>query len=214
MMRTLAFLTQKGGSGKTTLALHIAVAALEDRARVLLVDTDPQQSAAAWRGARQAVEPMLLTVPAERIGEVQDAARRWHGLVVIDSAPHAGADSTRLARAADFVVIPLRPDTIDVAAVGAAMAIVQAVQVPAVFVLSSCPPRAPEIEETRAALGAYDYPVAPCIITERRGFARAFATGRAVTEFEADGKAAAEIRALWRYLKENMDGKASGRKSK
>jgi chromosome partitioning protein len=69
------------------------------------------------------------------------------------------------------------------------------------------PPRAPEIEETRAALAGSDYPVAPCIITERRAFAGAFATGRAVTEFEADGKAAEEIRALWRYLKETMNGK-------
>jgi chromosome partitioning protein len=133
---------------------------------------------------------------------------------VIDSAPHAGPDSTRLARAADLVVIPCRPDAIDLAAVGAAVAIVQAAQVPAVFVLSACPPRAPEIEETRGALAAFAFPVAPGIVTERRAFARAFATGRAVTEFEADGKAAEEIRALWRYLKESMDGKAAGRKSK
>jgi chromosome partitioning protein len=51
--------------------------------------------------------------------------------------------------------------------------------------------------------------VAAGIVTERRAFAQAFATGRAVTEFEADGKAAEEIRALWRYLKESMDGKAA-----
>src|SRR4051794_13862906 len=215
-MKTLAFLTQKGGSGKTTLALHVAVAALEDRARVVLVDTDPQQSATAWKEPRQAVDrPLVLPVAAERIGEVQEAAREDEmDLCVIDSAPHAGADSTRLARAADLVVIPCRPEAIDLAAVAATVAIVQAAQVPAVFVLSSCPPRAPEIEETRAALAAYNYPVAPCIVTERRAFARAFATGRAVTEFESHGKAAEEIRALWRYLKEYMNGKTARRKSK
>jgi chromosome partitioning protein len=128
-------------------------------------------------------------------------------LCIIDSAPHAGAVATKLARSADLVVIPCRPDAIDLAAVGAAVDIVQAAGVPAVFVLSACPPRAPEIEETRAALLKSGYPVASGCIIERRAFARAFATGRAVTEFETDGKAGEEIRALWRYLKEMMNGK-------
>ncbi len=80
------------------------------------------------------------------------------------------------------------------------------------FVLSACPPRAPEVEQVRAELLKYGYAVAPGCITERRAFARAFATGRAVTEFDGEGKAAAEIRALWRFLKETMNG-SKARKS-
>ena len=102
-------------------------------------------------------------------------------------------------------MLPVRPNAIDLSAIGPALDIVKAAGVPAVFVLSACPPRAPEIEETRAALAASGYPVAPCIVTERRAYARAFATGRAVTEFEATGSAAAEIRALWRYLKKELN---------
>ncbi len=128
-MKTLAFLTQKGGSGKTTLALHIAVAALEGRARVAIVDTDPQGSATAWRGARELEQPLVLPVEPDRIAEVQELARKDSiDLLIIDSAPHADVAATRLARAADLVVIPCRPDAIDLAAIGAAARIVQAAQ--------------------------------------------------------------------------------------
>jgi chromosome partitioning protein len=71
-------------------------------------------------------------------------------------------------------------------------------------VLSACPFRSPEIAETRELLKTYNLPVAPMDITERRAFSRAVASGRAVTEFESEGKAAAEIRALWEWLKGEM----------
>lgn len=84
------------------------------------------------------------------------------------------------------------------------MRIVKAAGARAAFVLSACPFRAPEIAETREALLGYGLPVAPVEITERRAFARSVASGRAVTEFEGDGKAAGEIRALWVWLWEQM----------
>ncbi|KXK48044.1 MAG: hypothetical protein UZ10_BCD003000008, partial [Bacteroidetes bacterium OLB10] len=74
----------------------------------------------------------------------------------------------------------------------------------AVFVLSACPFRSPEIAETRTVLAEYGLPVAPTEIIDRRAFARAVATGRSVTEFESDGKAAIEIRAFWMWLREEL----------
>jgi hypothetical protein len=73
-----------------------------------------------------------------------------------------------------------------------------------VFVLSACPFRAPEIAETRTVLEGFGLPIAPVAITDRRAFARAVATGRAVTEFESEGKAAEEIRELWHWLKREL----------
>lgn len=125
-------------------------------------------------------------------------------LVILDTAPHATPDAARLARQADLVAIPSRPTAFDLAAAQAGARIVKAAGAKGVFVLSACPFRAPEIAETRATLAAYGLPVAPIAITDRRAFARAIASGRAVTEFEDDGKAAAEIRALWQYLGEQM----------
>jgi chromosome partitioning protein len=204
-MKSVAFLSQKGGSGKTTLAVHIAVAAHEAGQRVVLVDTDPQRSATTWSDARPADEPVVASAAVSELARVLEAARaEAMTLALIDTAPHAAPEAAAVARAADFVLIPCRPTAFDLAAAGNAAAIVKAARVPAAFVLSACPFRAPEIAETRDALADYGLPVAPPEITDRRAFARAVATGRAVTEFEADGRAAEEIRALWTWLEDQL----------
>lgn len=200
-MQTLAFLSQKGGSGKTTLAVHTAVAAQEDGERVVIVDTDLQKSATTWSDARQSGTPAVAPVAAAALPDVIKASRHdAMTLCIIDTAP----DAARVAALADLVVIPCRPTAFDLAAAGSAIEIVKAAGVPAVFVLSACPLRAPEIAETRAVLEGYGFPVAPVSISERRAFARAVASGRAVTEFDGEGKAAQEIRALWHWFQEQM----------
>jgi chromosome partitioning protein len=205
-MKTLVFLSQKGGSGKTTLAVHAAVAAQEDGQRVVIVDTDPQRSATAWSESREGETPAVAPVAAAALDSVMAAARHdAMTLCIIDTAPHAAPDAARVARLADLVVIPCRPTAFDLAAVGGAVDIVRAAGVPAVFVLSACPFRAPEIAETRRVLEGFGLQVCAVEITDRRAFARAVATGRAVTEFDSQGKAAEEIRSLWHWIKEQME---------
>jgi len=202
-MKIIAFLSQKGGSGKTTLAVHSAVAAIESGERVVVVDTDPQKSATVWASARRAGTPIVATAAPGDVPRVLRAAEdEGMTLAVLDTAPHAAPEAGRIARAAHLVVIPCRPTAFDMAAVEASVRIVRAAQARSVIVLSACPPRAPEVGEAREALAAYGLPIAPVEITERRAFARAIASGRAVTEFEAEGKAAAEIRALWAWIQE------------
>jgi chromosome partitioning protein len=204
-MKTIAFLSQKGGSGKTTLTVHMAVAACESGERVVIVDTDPQKSASVWSDARENETPIVATVGALELPQVLDAARGERmTYALVDTAPHATPDATLIAENVDLVVIPCRPTAFDIAAAGAAVNIVRAANVPAVFVLSACPFRAPEIVETRGILAEYGFPVSPIEIVDRRSFARAVATGRAVTEFESEGKAANEIRALWAWIKEKV----------
>lgn len=205
-MQTLAFLSQKGGSGKTTLAVHTAVAAQEDGERVVIVDTDLQKSATRWGEVRNSEAPAIAPVAAAILHDVIAAARNdAMTLCIVDTAPHATPDAARVAALADLVVIPCRPTAFDLAAVPSAVEIVKAAGVRAVFVLSACPFRAPEIGETRTVLEGYDIPVAPVAITDRRAFARAVASGRAVTEFDAKGKAAEEIRTIWHWVKEQMN---------
>jgi chromosome partitioning protein len=204
-VKVIAFLSQKGGAGKTTLAVHTAVAAHEAGLGVVLIDTDPQKSATVWGEARQDAAPVVATADVSNLRRVLDAARRdGMGLAIVDAAPHAAPAAASIARAANLVAIPCRPTAFDLAAVEGAVRIAKAAGVKAAFVLSACPFRAPEIAETRDALGSYGLPVAPVEITERRAFARAVASGRAVTEFDAAGKAAGEIRALWSWLQEQM----------
>lgn len=205
-MQTLSFLSQKGGSGKTTLAVHTAVAAEESGERVVIVDTDLQKSATTWSDARQGDTPAVAPVPATSLDNVMVAARHdAMTLCIIDTAPHATPDAARVAALADLVVIPCRPTAFDLAAAGSAVEIVKAAGTRAVFVLSACPFRAPEIAETRTVLEGFGLAVAPVAITDRRAFARAVATGRAVTEFDSEGKAAEEIRALWSWFKEQLE---------
>lgn len=205
-MKTLTFFSQKGGSGKTTLAVHTAVAAQESGERVVLVDIDPQKSTATWGSARTNEVPTIVSVDATSLDDVMKASRHdAMTLCILDTAPHAAPDAARAAKVADLIVIPCRPTAFDVAAAPAAVEIVKAAGKPAVFVLSACPFRAREIAECRELLKVHGIPIAPVEITDRRAFARAVATGRAVTEFDSEGKAAKEIRSLWKWIKEQMN---------
>jgi chromosome partitioning protein len=97
-MKVIAFLSQKGGSGKTTLVVHTAVAAQEYGERVAVVDTDIQKSAATWKEARAGDTPALVTVAPSELSDVIKAARHdAMTLCIIDTAPHAAPDAARVS---------------------------------------------------------------------------------------------------------------------
>jgi chromosome partitioning protein len=201
-VKVVAFLSQKGGSGKTTLSVHTAVAAEASGVQVCIIDADPQESATAWAGSREASTPIVATAQAGDLDPALAAARaEGMALAIVDSPPHAAPAAGQIAKRSDLVLIPVRPSAFDLAAVPAVIEIIRAAKVPGAFILSACPFRAPEIAETRAALETYGLPIAPVEVTDRRAFARAVTTGSAVTEFEKDGKAAEEIRSLWTWIK-------------
>ncbi len=202
-MKSIVFLAQKGGSGKTTLAVNLAACAEETGEQVAIVDTDPQGSATTWVKVRQAPSPTIASAaPAELSRIRQLAEEEDYTLLVVDTAPHAAPEARHAVEVADLVIIPCRPSAFDLAAVSDTVAIVKALKKPGVFVLNACPARAPEVAEAQEALKFYDLPVAP-LIGERRAFSRAIATGRAATEFEKNGKAASEVRELWGWLNKN-----------
>ena len=204
-MRSVAFLSQKGGSGKTTLAVHIAVAAEESGEKVALLDTDVQASACTWGDVREKdTPPIARASPSETPRVIEAAQNDGITLLVIDTAPHAAPGAATVVALADFVLVPCRPTAFDLAAVAASVDIVKAAGKPAAFVLNACPARAPEVAEAQEALVAYGLPIAPVTIGERRTFSRAIASGRAVTEFEAHGKAAQEIRKLWQWMRQYL----------
>jgi chromosome partitioning protein len=210
--RVLALLSQKGGSGKTTLAAHLAVAlGVSAARRVVLVDTDPQRSAAAWWRARGRETPELVEAPA---GEIIGTVRRIRasgggGLIVVDTMPSVAADIASIARAADYVLIPCRPSILDLKAIGGTVAVVKDARTAAAIVLNAAPaPRgageASVTHEARSALRQYGLPILPLVVGQRAVLAHALAAGLAVEEFEPQSKAAAEIRLLARTMEERL----------
>jgi len=208
-MRSIAFLSQKGGSGKTTLAVHMAVAAVSKRERSILIDTDPQGSASVWGDARRAGEPQVIksTAPSLRTLMQQDLVGSMAELAVIDTAPHTISGIDIIAAAVDYLLIPCRPSVFDLAAIESSVKIAKAAKKPAAFILNACAARGPEVEQAKEVLVKHGYPVAPVTIGDRKAFSRAIITGEAVTEFDAHGKAAHEIIALWRWIKKQIGGK-------
>jgi chromosome partitioning protein len=204
-MRTLAVFSQKGGSGKTTLSINLAVQASRHGLKAALVDADPQGSAVSWAKARTAgSSPLVARANSFNLSEVLTAAKNDEfALVVLDCPPHDEVGSASLLQAADFVLIPCRPSALDVAAARRPIDLARAAGKPHAFVINAAPLAAPEIDDARQVLAGLAR-VAPTILTERRAYFRALTAGQAVSEFEPKGKAADELESLYEWIQEEM----------
>lgn len=209
-MKALGIIAQKGGAGKTTLGIHLAVRAELAGLKVLMVDLDPQASATAWWQRRQEDSPALVQADANALpGVLSQARENGYEFVIIDTAPHSSVEAAVCARLADQVYIPTRPAILDLDAIGTTTVLVSEVEVPAQVVLNACPPptrygEARIVSEARQALEDYGIPINAVAISQRAAFSHALIDGRAVVEFDPDGKAALEIDRLWAVLSQEL----------
>ena len=188
-MLTIAIVSQKGGVGKTSLALNLAVAAELTGRAALIVDLDPQASAAAWADSREAGSPVVVSAQAARLGEVLTTARDHDAaLCLIDTAPHAESPALTAARAADLVLVPCRASILDLRAVTASLAIAQLASTPVSAVLCGIPARGSLADEAQATLEAHGLPVAPVRIGHRAAFVHAATIGQASKSTSRAGK--------------------------
>jgi chromosome partitioning protein len=201
-MFTVAILSQKGGTGKTTMALHLAVAAEKAGQLAAVIDLDPQASAAGWKDSRQAETPVVVSVPATRLPQALEAARAGGAdLALIDSAPHSGDVALAAAEAADLILIPCRAGILDLRAIGATARIVKLAGKRAFVVLNAMPPRAPNVlADARAAVAVHGLEVSPVSLQQRAPFAHALTAGQTAHEYEPNGKAAEEVTQLYAWL--------------
>ena len=140
MVMKLAVISQKGGSGKTSLSLHVGVEATRAGLRVLLVDLDPQGNATKWAGRRGDLPPdVAAESPAALDSVLADAEREGVRPVIFDTAPNADRTALRAAKAADFVMIPCRPSQFDIEAIGATLDLCELAKRPAIIVLNAAP---------------------------------------------------------------------------
>jgi len=204
-MKTILIAAQKGGAGKTTLARNLAVAASLDRQRVLCLDLDPQASLRSWWESREADTPAMLDrdPPSDTLGNALKAAGEQFDICIIDTPPAAVQWLSVAMKAADLVVIPVRPSPDDLRAVGATIAAVNQANIPFIFALSQTP-RARITEEAARVLAQHGR-VAPVNIAQRVSYAETGATGQGVME-TSDTKAKEEIEAIWGYVKGILNG--------
>ena len=205
-MRVLTFASQKGGSGKTTLAGHIAVQAEREGAGpVAIIDTDPQGSLAEWWNAREAETPAFAQTFISRLSEdLQRMEQLGIELLVFDTPPAITSTIEHVIRVSDLVVIPTRPSPHDLRAAGATVDLVERSGKTLVFVINGATPRARITAEAAIALSQHGT-VAPITLHQRTDFASSMIDGRTVMELPGNSRSAREIALLWEYLADRLD---------
>lgn len=208
-MQTIAFVSQKGGTGKTTTAIGLAVAAHLEGRRVVIIDTDPQTNAANWGDRRQeqkiAEGPESYSCGVGQLAKVIEGARAdGYDLAIIDTAGKSDTAATAAAKLADLVLIPVQSQVFDLETLDAVKVILgMAENPPAFVVITKAHPatRDPVGDMAEGIKARFGLDIAPAALTLRRVYAVAPETGQGPQEIEKDGKAAAELAALYAFAK-------------
>ena len=176
-MRTIAFLSSKGGAGKTTLAVHIVVAAEQASQRSVVLDLDPQGSATVWGDVRVGRTPAVVPTQVRHLERVLAAAR-----------------------ATDLVLVPCRPTLFDLHAVRETLAIARLAETPAKVIVNAVPPRGTFSDQAREAIATYAMETAPYEVGHRVAYMHALVRGITAQEYQPKSKAADEIERLYQWI--------------
>ena len=200
-MHVVSVISQKGGSGKTTLALHLAVASSLAKRDTAVIDLDPQASAAKWSDRRSAELPVVLSAHASRLTHEMTRVRDSGGeVLLLDTAPHSDSTALEAARVSDLILIPCRPAILDMEAITNTLALVQTTNRPVFVVMNAVAPQGREAEEASEAIAALNVAVCPVQLVNRIAYSRSLITGLTAQEFEPTGKAATETHHLHEFM--------------
>jgi len=201
-MKVCSIVCQKGGTSKTALALNLAVEALAAGLEVVVVDLDPQVSASDWKDLRGDVAPVVAAPPVPHLDRaLKAAAEAGADLVIIDTAGRANDAASAAARVADLVLVPLQPSLADLKTLAATLDIIRVSGgKPARAVLTRVKAAGSRHEDTAAWLRDQGVEVCPAMLGDRVTYQDAYAQGQGVSEAEPHGKAALEIKAVYKYV--------------
>lgn len=202
----IAIVSQKGGSGKTTLAVHLGTRAAQAKKESCIIDLDPQATAAAWSDWRGDFLPVVVTAPPARLARtIESAKKNGVDFIVIDTPPHADAAAREAIKAADIVLVPTKPRAFDLAALEPIGDLISFAKRPAFVVLNSVPSGATKLaEDARTAASEMGLDICPVSLGDRAAFHRSSAKGETAAEIDPEGKAAKEIEKLWKWVNKTL----------
>ena len=201
-MKTIVITSQIGGSGKTTLAAHLAVEAERaGDAPAWLIDTDKQGTLSLWHERRETDTPQRADVPFARLADGLKVLRgQGAAYCFIDTPPTISDQNSAILGLADLVLIPVRPSPADLWAVSETVTLVKDAGKLFLFVITQAKAQASITAQTIAALSEHGR-VAPSFIADRVPYAMAMTNGRTAPELAPKGAPALEVAALWLDVK-------------
>jgi chromosome partitioning protein len=199
-MKAITFVTQKGGSGKSTLCISLAVAAQEAGRSVCILEMDRQATVSDWAEHRKSSTPEVAQIDAPQLDQVMQSLQgSAYDYVFIDTPGVDSPGTLSAIRAADICIIPCRPTPADLRAFKPTLAAIYRLEKTFAFVLNQTPPRSYRIRD--AADGLAVLGVLPDVnVVSRNDHQDAIGLGQGVTEYNPSGQAAGEIRRLWAWI--------------
>jgi chromosome partitioning protein len=198
--KAVAIAQQKGGAGKTTIAVQLAVAWSRQGFRVAMLDVDPQGSLTAWYGLRKdaGITGSLVATDVQgwKLASEIDRLKNDYDILVIDTPPHAETDARVAVRAASLILVPVQPSPMDLWATKPTLELARREKSQALLVLNRLPSRGKLSDLIRAKIAEENMPLADTVLGNRSAFAASMMDGKGVVETQPKGTAAVEIRAL------------------
>lgn len=206
-MKVVAVIAEKGGVGKTTLALDLAVTATREGHSVAVLDVDPQATASKWTDRREAERPWVVPTHASRIAaSIEQAKGQGVDFVVIDTPPHSSTEAAEAARRADVVVAPIEPHLFALETLEKLADLLKiAGSTPFFVVVNKAPVQGSEGANAADYIRQQGFTVAPVVVHLRAAHRHAGNVGKVAAEYERDGKAADETQQLYVYTTQQID---------
>jgi len=205
----IAIIGQKGGDGKTTLALCLAVAAAAAGQDVAIIDLDPQANAANWKDRRSGSDnPAVISAQVSRLKPTLQTAEDYGAsLVLIDTPGRSDSAAIEAARAADLVLVPARAQIFGLETLQAVRDVLRVAGDPLAYVVvNGIHPQATKgAEAAKALIESFGFNVAPMHLCQRGSYAEAPTTGKTAPELEPAGKAADELQRLYMFTMELLN---------